>query len=68
MAKEIIVPIWEKYSLTVEEAAAYFRIGENSIRNIIKENPAADFWFWNGNRKQIKRKLFEKYMDSLQVI
>lgn len=68
MAKEIIVPVWEKYSLTVEEAAAYFRIGENSIRDIIKEKPDADFWFWNGNRKQIKRKLFEKYMDSLQAI
>ena len=68
MAKEIFVPIWEKYSLTIEEAAAYFRIVENSIRDIIKENPDADFWFWNGNRKQIKRKLFEKYMDLQQAI
>ena len=68
MAKEVIVPIWEKYSLTIEEAAAYFRIGENSIRDILNQNPDADFWFWNGNRKQIKRKLFEKYMDSLHEI
>ena len=68
MAKEILVPIWEKYSLTIEEAAAYFRIGENSIRQILNENIDADFWFWNGNRKQIKRKLFEKYMDSLHEI
>ena len=68
MAKEILVPIWEKYSLTIEEAAAYFRIGENSIRQILNENIDADFWFWNGNRKQIKRKLFEKYMDLQQAI
>ena len=68
MAKEVIVPIWEKYSLTIEEAAAYFRIGENSIRDILNQNPDADYWFWNGNRKQIKRKLFEKYMDSLHEI
>ena len=68
MAKEVIVPIWEKYSLTIEEAAAYFRIGENSIRDILNQNPDADYWLWNGNRKQIKRKLFEKYMDSLQAI
>ena len=68
MAKEVVVPIWEKYSLTIEEAAAYFRIGENSIRQILNENIDADFWFWNGNRKQIKRKLFEKYMDALQAI
>lgn len=68
MAKNIVVPVWEKYSLCVEEAAAYFRIGENNIRNIISQNPDADFWFWNGNRKQIKRKLFEKYMDLQKVV
>ena len=68
MRKNIEVPIWEQYSLTIEEAAVYFRIGENTLREIIKNNPDADFWFWNGNRKQIKRKLFEKYMDALQAI
>ena len=68
MRKNIEVPIWEQYSLTIEEAAVYFRIGENTLREIIKNNPDADFWFWNGNRKQIKRKLFEKYMDLQQAI
>ena len=28
------VPIWEKYTLTVEEAARYFRIGENKLRRM----------------------------------
>ena len=68
MAKDIVVPVWEKYSLSIEEAAVYFRIGENTIIEIIKENPDADFWFWNGNRKQIKRKLFEQYMDLQKVV
>lgn len=68
MAKDIVVPVWEKYSLSIEEASVYFRIGENTIREIIKENPDADFWFWNGNRKQIKRKLFEQYMDLQKVV
>ena len=68
MGKEVTVPIWEKYSLSIEEAAVYFRIGENSIRKIIKENPDANFWFWNGNRKQLKRKLFEEYMDMQQAV
>lgn len=27
------VPIWEKYTLTIEEAAKYFRIGERSCEN-----------------------------------
>jgi len=68
MRKNIEVPIWEQYSLTIEEAAVYFRIGENTLREIIKNNPDADFWFWNGNRKQIKRRLFEEFMDKQNVI
>ena len=23
------IPVWEKYTLTIEEASKYFRIGEN---------------------------------------
>lgn len=68
MRKNIDVPIWKQYSLTIEEAAVYFRIGENTLREIIKNNPVADFWFWNGNRKQIKRRLFEEFMDKQNVI
>lgn len=62
------VPIWEKYTLTIEEAAAYFRIGENKLRQIVTEHPDETFILWNGNRAQIKRKLFEKYIDACQVI
>ncbi len=29
------VPIWEKYTLTIEEASKYFRIGENKLRTIL---------------------------------
>ncbi len=68
MGKKIEIPIWEQYSLTIDEAAVYFRIGENTLREIIKNNPDADFWFWNGNRKQIKRRLFEEFMDKQNVI
>ena len=35
------VPIWEKYTLTIEEASKYFRIGENKLRKLAEENPAA---------------------------
>ena len=65
---EQLVPIWEKYTLTVEEAAAYFHIGENKLRNIIHDNPDANFILWNGSRAQIKRRLFEDYIDSCQAI
>lgn len=64
----LVIPIWEKYTLSLEEAAKYFRIGERKLREIVTENPTADFVLRNGNRVQIKRKLFEKYIDSASVV
>lgn len=62
------VPIWERYTLTIEEAAAYFRIGEKKLRQLISENANADFVLMNGNRIQIKRHLFELYIDSATLV
>jgi len=62
------MPIWEKYTLTIEEAAAYFRIGENKLRRLVSENPNAKYILWNGSRAQIKRKLFEEEIDKLSAI
>ena len=62
------IPIWEKYVLTVQEAAAYFRIGENKLRQIVADNPRADYLLWNGNRPQFKRRMFEKYVDGLNEV
>ena len=62
------VPIWFKYTLTVEEAAIYFRIGENKLRNLINENKNANYLLWNGNRVQIKRVQFEHFIDGLETI
>ena len=36
MKKE--VPIWEKSNLTIEEAAAYFNIGENKLRKLAADD------------------------------
>lgn len=62
------VPIWEKYTLTIEEAAKYFRIGEKKLRQLADERPNANWLIMNGNRVQIKRKQFEKMIDSMEVI
>ncbi len=62
------IPLWEKYTLSVEEAALYFRLGQNKLRDIIREDPDANFIIWNGNRPQIKRKLFEKYIDTQNMV
>ena len=62
------MPIWQKYTLTIEEASKYFRIGENKLRKLAEENPDANWLIMNGNRLQIKRRQFEKVIDSLEVI
>lgn len=62
------IPIWQKYTLTIEEAAQYFRIGETKLRQIIANNPNADFILYNGNRAQIKRILFERFVDRVSYI
>ena len=62
------IPFWERYTLSIEEVAQYFRIGEHKLRQIINENKDADFVLWNGNRVQIKRKLFEKFIDQSSCI
>lgn len=62
------IPYWEKYMLTLREAAEYFHIGEKKLRQIVEENIDADFLLTSGNRIMIKRKLFEEFLDSSSVI
>ncbi len=54
--------------MTIQEAAQYFRIGENKLRKIVSENRDADFVLWNGTRPQIKRIKFERFVDQLNLI
>ena len=42
------IPIWEKITLTIDETALLFRIGQNKLRNLVHEQPDADFVIWNG--------------------
>ena len=66
--KQTDIPIWERYTLTIEEASKYFRIGENKLRRLAEENKNANWLIMNGNRIQIKRKQFVKIIDSLDTI
>ena len=62
------IPVWEKYTLTIEEASKYFRIGENKLRRLAEENKDAGWLIMNGNRIQIKRRQFEQVIDKLDAI
>ena len=65
---EIDIPVWERYTLPIEEASRYFRIGENKLRRLAEESKNANWLIMNGNRIQIKRKQFEKIIDELDAI
>ena len=41
------IPLWRKYTLSVQEASKYFRIGDKKLKKLIDENPDADFILWN---------------------
>lgn len=65
MRKEI--PIWEKANLTLEEAAAYSGIGTGKLREITNDKNC-DFVLWVGNKRLIKKRLFEQYMEQVDCI
>jgi Excisionase from transposon Tn916. len=62
------MPFWEKYTLTIREAAEYFHIGEKKMRRIAEENINSNFVVMNGNRVMIKRKCFEQYIDQATAV
>lgn len=68
MKTERAIRFWERYVLTVEEAADYFHVGESKLRRIIDADKSAPFLLWNGNRPLIKRTLFEKYIDQCNLV
>ena len=39
-----MVPVWEKANLTLEEAAAYFGIGINKLRDLTNEESWRNIW------------------------
>ncbi len=57
------VPIWEKSNLTVEEAAAYTGIGINKIREM-SSGDNCPFVLWVCNKRLIKRRKFDEYVEK----
>lgn len=64
--RSIIVPVWEKYMLTVEEATKYFGIGEKKIRMLVAENMGSEYCFslQIGTKTLINRKKFENFLNQ----
>lgn len=65
--KRLDVPIYLKQNLTLEEAAAYSNIGVCALRNLTND-PRCEFVLFVGNKRLIKRKLFDKYIEECYSI
>lgn len=64
----IEIPVYEKANLTLEEAAAYYNIGVNKLREITNEPACEKYVLFVGNKRLIKRKPFEDYLMTLYSI
>lgn len=63
-----MIPIWEKVTLTIEEAAQYSNIGRDRLYEMTN-NPMCPFVLFVSDRKRlIKREAFEKYLLGRRVI
>ena len=60
-AENILVPVSEKYTLTIKEAAAYFNIGIKKMRRIAEDN-LGTVAVYCGNRFLIIRPKFEEFI------
>ena len=61
------IPIWEKSNLSLEEAASYSGIGINKLREITNED-RCKFVLWVGNKRLIKRRLFDQFIEQAYSI
>lgn len=61
------VPIYQKQNLTLEEAAEYSNIGINRLTMLIKV-PTCNFVLYVGNKRLIKRKLFDEFIENINMI
>jgi len=66
--KDKSLPFYQRYMLTVDEAAAYFHIGAKKMYEIIENHEGAKWYLYSGRRIMIKRELFGKWLDQQTVI
>ena len=61
--RKVVVPVWEKANLTLEEAAAYSGIGIHKLRELSNDK-RCEFVLFVGSKRLIKRKLFDAWIED----
>lgn len=60
---DYITPIWKKSNLTLKEAADYSGIGINKLRELT-DREDCPFVLWVGNKRLLKRKKLDEYLEK----
>ena len=68
ISKSKSVSIADKYSLSIQEAAEYYGIGEKRLRSIVSEHYNEPFILEIGSHRRIKRRLFEEFLDQATAV
>ena len=61
------IPVWEKTTLTLSEAAEYSGIGVNKLRKLSNKKDCP-FVLFNGKKRLIKRKKLDEYIEKSYLI
>lgn len=61
------IPLWHKANLTIEEAAAYSGIGRDKLYDMTNREDCP-FVLWIGNRRLIKRQVFDEYIAKMYSV
>lgn len=65
--KKYVVPIWHKTNLTIDEAVEYSGIGRERLRKLTSQVDCP-FVLHIGNRRMIKRRIFDDYIEKLDAL
>lgn len=60
-------PIWNKTTLTLDEAASLTGIGINKLRELSNDENC-NFVLWNGSKRLLKRVKLESYLENVYSI
>ena len=62
------IPVWEKYALTIKEAAEYYNVAETKLREFAMSNRTKPFVLKAGGRLLLTRKVCDAILDQNNVI
>ena len=65
-----LVPVWNKFLLSVNEASEYFGLGVNKIRRVANDYMDSDYNFviQNGTKIMINRGKLEEFLNNTTTI